>query len=159
MKTKLQILIGSGIGIIFMLLVLFDIGFVLGAPQLLSLAQAGRFITIVILAPVLEEFGFRLILPMLLYHKVTRGRYLAVIGITSVVFSLFHVAVYGSLIDKSALFVSAIVFSAVMMLVLWALSRTSDPIEHWKYLPIVITAHAIINFGIFIKPLLAFATG
>lgn len=146
-SSKLQLGLGALVGIGFLLLIVSGWGFSLGAPLALDVkSEVGRFMTIVILAPILEELFFRFLLLTILVNKVPlfKGRFWLSNITQATLFSLFHVTVYGNIVDKSALFVSAMLFGLVMGII--AKVSVSGKIYYNQIAGII--AHAIINFSV-----------
>lgn len=127
-----DILLGVGLGVMFMLLA--GVGRATGSataviplpPFASQFAGDSRFIAVVLLAPVLEEVFFRGWLYGMLVNGFRRGRGARVEGVISgaeigaalisgVVFSLFHVAAYGTALGTAFFTVGLFGVSAAVL--------------------------------------------
>ena len=134
----------SGIGVFIVIIVLNFIipNFgTIGIPNVQSIAsETGRFITIVIIAPIIETFFFFGIILFFFQEKLFKGKFQFIISsiITSTIFSLFHINAYGNFSSSNADFILA----GVMGLVFSYQTKFAKSV-----IPAIVT-HVLINLWI-----------
>lgn len=108
---------GLGVGVGFIILNNLNSALSLGAPAaLLSLEPAFKFASIVVVAPVAEEFFFRgFLYPF--FTNLFGGRRIVGAAVQAMLFAVFHFSVYGGFLGfgyTAGLFVGAFVFGLAM---------------------------------------------
>jgi len=129
---KQGLLWGGLAGGLFIVLNSFNGIFQIGFPVLpQSIAVVSKLLTVGLLAPVLEEGFFRGVLLGVLRN---RSLWFAVL-VNSLLFSLFHLAVYGGFLTSIGAFVGAFVFG---LLASWMVVKTNNLLS-------AIVMHGIVN--------------
>lgn len=117
----------------------------LGAPQaLISLGDVGLFISLVLIAPIVEELLFRGVAYPFLYNLFGKRNIIAIPS-QAAVFALFHWKVYGGFLgvgSSGGLFVGAFLFGIIAALLVMNSPKTADITTLER--PMV--AHMLFNF-------------
>lgn len=101
---------GIGYSAMFIVPSLLGSSIAIGIPDLpQSLAATSRFLIIVLLAPIAEELIFRGAVQGYMIKGLKWNLWLAIV-IQAVIFSLFHIAAYGSFALQSGAFIGALLF-------------------------------------------------
>lgn len=136
-----ETMIGLGIGFVFLFLNYFvpKFSLVLGVPDVpYSLGDFGKFMVIVIIAPIMEELLFRGVLTHFL--SVLTKPFVAIV-LQGLLFGVFHYTAYGSFSGMNVAFVGAALFGIGIG---WLSVRLNNLFPG-------IIIHAMVNLSLWLK--------
>lgn len=143
---SVDVLFGALVGLSFVVLRNLNSIFTIGAPLTFGVEELAKFIAVVLVAPVVEEFLFRGLIYPWLYNQLGKNNLVA-IPLQAVLFALFHLFAYGGIVgltNAPALFVGAFTWGVVAALMVMQSPKIADVTTLER--PIV--AHMIINFAL-----------